>query len=109
MENNDTAEALSRLTAEISQLRSQVSSPPALLSYRKAAKLLGIDRGATLHALIRSGQLKTVKVNGSRRIPLVEVNRLATTGFDVTAVAKRAKRLPPQTAQTDPSTWKLRT
>lgn len=103
--SEDTADALKRLTAEIERLRASFSPPPALLSFRKAAKLLGIDRGSTLQALIKSGQIKCVKAGRTVRIPLSEINRLAVQGFEeLGPKAAKARSI----AATAPSAWKLR-
>jgi excisionase family DNA binding protein len=55
-----------------------------LLSAREAARRLGVSRGKTIAALIDSGRLRTVTVNGRVRIPASEVERLAREGFDTT-------------------------
>jgi len=75
------------LRAEVVAIRSSLAAklapsppPPRLLSQRQAAKMLGIDRGATLGDLLASGNLRTVTLGGRPRIPLVEVERLAAEG-----------------------------
>lgn len=109
MKVDETAGALSRLAAEIERLRSEIVShqPDVLLSFRKAAKLLGIDRGATLNALVRSGQLRTVSAGKRQRIPMSEINRLAAVGFDSMATKPRAKRAKAVDVYEHPTTWKL--
>lgn len=110
MKIDDTVEALRRMTAEIERLRGEVVShrPDMLLSFRKAARLLGIDRGATLHALIKSGQLKTVRVGQRERIPMSEINRLTATGFDPAARRPRATRRVSSDSYEHPAAWKLK-
>ena len=59
---------------------------PLLLSYRAAAKLLGVGRGASLHALIAAGLLVPVKLptgaDGTLRafIPREQIEALARAG-----------------------------
>lgn len=48
-----------------------------LLSYRQAAKLLGVDRGTTLKQLIAAGHLSVVQHGKRKRIPAGDVLRLA--------------------------------
>jgi excisionase family DNA binding protein len=67
---------------------------PLVLSRRQAAKLLRIDRGATLDALIRAGKLREIPWGAGRRIPLAEVEKLAREGFTVTGRAPRTRRAP---------------
>lgn len=52
-----------------------------VVSKREAARLLGIDRGRTLGALLKSGQLRSVPWGRGQRVPLEEVQRLAREGF----------------------------
>lgn len=63
----------------------------ALLSFREAARRLGIDRGRTLSELVARGELKVVDANGRKKVPATEVERLAREGFDVTGPAPKAK------------------
>jgi hypothetical protein len=51
------------------------------LSKREAARLLGIDRGATLDHLIRTGRVHLVPWGRGHRIPLEDVQRVAREGF----------------------------
>jgi hypothetical protein len=53
-----------------------------LLSARAAARLLGVSRGKTIAVLIDTGKVRTVVVNGRKRIPLSEIERLSREGFD---------------------------
>ena len=90
-------DALAAMQAELRSLRIQIrgrSSPRQVLSLREAARQLGIDRNRTLKALLASGQVRTVQVNGKKKIPASEVDRLAQHGFDTSrTVAKpRAPR-----------------
>jgi len=50
--------------------------PRGLLSYRQAAKLLGVDRNTTLHDMVETGQIKAVTIRRVSRIPLAEVVRI---------------------------------
>lgn len=56
---------------------------PLIVTLPVAAKLLGVSRGRTIQALIDSGKLKTVQVNGRTRVSMTEIERLAAQGFDV--------------------------
>lgn len=60
---------------------------PLLLSYRAAARLLGVGRNATLHALIAAGHLVPVVLLGRARIPREQIEALARAGS--------SPRLPP--------------
>ena len=51
-----------------------------LLSYSAAAKLLGVSRNDTLHALIKTGLLRPVLLLGRAYIPREQVEQLARTG-----------------------------
>ncbi len=79
-----------------------------LLSKREAAKLLAIDRGATLDALIRSGALRAVRKNGRLAVPLTEVQRLGREGFDVHGRARRRHPRTRPSANKPVSAWKLK-
>jgi len=71
------------------------------LSFREAAKALGIDRNRLLRSLIREGKLRTIPWGKRTRIPLAEVERLAREGFSLGSRAKpRAQRGRP--ARQDP-------
>jgi excisionase family DNA binding protein len=74
----DGTDAVSRLAGEIERLRIAIKrdTPHGLLSFRKAAKLLGIDRGRTLHDMIAAGQIRTVHVGSREKIPVSEIQRL---------------------------------
>lgn len=64
------------------------------LSLREAARLLGIDRGSTLHDLIRAGRLRPVPWGNRHRIPLEQIQELARTGFTVDGKPGRAVSRP---------------
>jgi hypothetical protein len=51
------------------------------VSFREAARMLGIDRGVTLHALVRSGRLTAIPWGARLRIRVEEIRELARTGF----------------------------
>jgi excisionase family DNA binding protein len=55
--------------------------PPLLISPRRAAQLLDVTT-RTIHRLIASGRLETVKVGRSRRIVFASLVALAQTGVD---------------------------
>ncbi len=65
----------------------------ALLSLRAAAKLLGVARDSTLKELIVSGWLKTVDVNGRKKIPAAEVERLAHEGWELPQRSRRRPKI----------------
>jgi hypothetical protein len=72
---------------------------PLVLSNREAAKLLRIDRGETLHDLIRRGLLRPIPWGNGHRIPLEQVQDLARTGYTVNgkpgrAVSRKRSALP---------------
>lgn len=73
---------LERVADDVAELKGRAKPSTTLLSFRAAAKLLGVARGTTLQALIDSGQLPVVTVKGRRRIARAEVERLAASGFD---------------------------
>lgn len=84
-------EQIKGLRDEVGQLRRELrTGSKRLLSYREAAKRLGIDRGETLHLLIKRGWLKVVKANGQDKISAEQVEQLARDGFDV-GVTRRNK------------------
>ncbi len=81
--SRDAGEAILR---EIRSLKAQLanaSRSKRLLSKREAAKYLGVSRGRTLDVLIAAGRLRTVRIGGRLKIPLEEVERLATMGEQV--------------------------
>ena len=51
-----------------------------LLTLRAAATRLGMDRNTTLKRLIATGALKTVLVDGKRRVPRSEILRVEAEG-----------------------------
>jgi excisionase family DNA binding protein len=78
----DVLVELRQLRVEVQAMRAvpPAKNPPLLLSRRRAAKLLGIDRDETLGELLSTGNIRTVTVGGRTRIPLAEVQRLAAEG-----------------------------
>lgn len=75
-------EKVDDLESEVKRLRGQVLLfDVRLLSKSRAAKRLGIDRGAALDFLIETKQLRTVRVGKRVKIPASEVERLAREGF----------------------------
>jgi hypothetical protein len=73
--------------------------PPLVVSFREAARLLKIDRGATLHDLIRAGQLRPIPWGARQRIPLEQIQALARRGFTVNGKPSRAISRPRRAAQ----------
>lgn len=96
--------ALLIITSSLEENRKKSSTPrrsnphAQLLSQREAARRLGVDRNTTLVALIRTGQLRTVEVNGKRKVPASEVERLAQEGFDSTMPEPRRRAPRPRPA-----------
>jgi hypothetical protein len=93
------ARAVEVLTGEVTTanqkldaLARQRRDAPLLLSYRAAAALLGIDRGR-IPALLRSEVLRDVPCGKGRRIPRVEVERLAVEGIPQNPTAKRTQHV----------------
>ena len=89
--SRDAAEAILR---EIRSLKAQLASAARskrLLSKRDAARYLGVSRGRTLDALIAAGRLRTVRIGGRIKIPLEELERIATFGEQVQAMKLRAE------------------
>jgi excisionase family DNA binding protein len=88
--SRDAGEAILR---EIRSLKAQLANTRSkrLLSKREAAKYLGVSRGRTLDVLIAAGRLRTVRIGGRLKIPLEEVERLATSGAHVEATRLRAE------------------
>lgn len=64
-----------------SSTQAKLASTALAVSYREAARLLGIDRGSTLSALVARGVVRSVPWGKRSRIPLAEVERLASEGF----------------------------
>lgn len=64
------------------------------LTFREAARLLRIDRSATLHELIRRELLRPVPWGAGQRIPLEQIQELARTGFTVNGKPSRARSTP---------------
>jgi len=81
--SRDAAEAIIREIRSLKTQLANVSRSKRLLSKREAAKYLGVSRGRTLDVLIAAGRLRTVRIGGRLKIPLDEVERLATTGEHV--------------------------
>lgn len=73
------------------------------LSRRAAARLLGIDRGATLDQLVRRGLLRPVPWGAGERIPLEQVEQLARTGFTLEGKGRRRLAARAKPGATDPA------
>lgn len=54
-------------------------APRMALGVAETAALLGVSR-TTVHALLRSGRLRSVKIGARRLIPVAEVERLLEQG-----------------------------
>lgn len=64
-----------------------------LLSYREAARLLGISRGPKLHALVKARLLNPVTLLGRSYIPREQIEALARSGDSKPVPARtRVKR-----------------
>jgi hypothetical protein len=72
--------------------------PALALTFREAARLLRIDRNATLHELIRRDLLRPVPWGKGQRIPLEQVQEIARTGFTVNGKPSRARSNPRRAA-----------
>jgi excisionase family DNA binding protein len=71
-----------------------MTAPAALAcTFRETARLLHIDRGETLHALIRQGDLRPVPWGKGRRIPREQIEALARRGFTIGERRSRAGSL----------------
>jgi len=92
----DVLEELRQLRGDVQTMRAvpPAKSPPLLLSRRRAAKLLGVDRDETLGELLSTGNIRTVTVGGRTRIPLAEVQRLAAEGTTRTGRKPHRKSRP---------------
>lgn len=67
---------------------------PLLLSFRAAAKLLGVGRGASLHALISAGLLRPVTLLGRAFIPREQIEHLAKGGDSPAPPPRRRTKRP---------------
>lgn len=61
-----------------------------MVPLREAVRLLGVDR-PVLYAWIDDGRIRVVEVNGRRRIPRSEIDRIARDGLGTAAARNRAK------------------
>jgi predicted DNA-binding protein (UPF0251 family) len=99
-----TVDSTSIILAEIAALRAEVRAlrvaavpTPKLLSFRQAARRLGINRGTTLRALIERGLIHTVAAKARRKIPVAEIERLERDGYDLDQpISKKRRRSSPQ-------------
>ena len=64
---------------ETGRCQASYKPPPLLHSVSEAARLLGIGQ-STCWAMIARGQLKTIAIGRSRRIPHTELERIAGGG-----------------------------
>lgn len=87
-------------------LGSTCLSPKVLLSFREAARRLGVDRCKVLPLLVASGQLRTVRAGRRVKIPAAEIERVAREGFDPEQSRPRRRRLEPRSP--DPAAAILR-
>lgn len=86
---------LEDVMSELKSLRTTLAerqTPKALMSFRAAAKYLGVDRKTTLRVLVDAGKVRTVLVNGHVKIPFVEVQRIANEGTDPKPAARTTVR-----------------
>lgn len=84
------------LAREVAKLRRSTAAPntPRLVSFREAARRLGVSRTRTLPALIRDKAIRVVHVNGRARISTDEIERLCREGAASRFAAQRAKPQP---------------
>jgi excisionase family DNA binding protein len=68
--------------------------PPALLSFREAAARLRVSRTNTLNPLIKAKKIRTVRVNGTVRIPVSELERIELEGASVIGRPPKPQRRP---------------
>lgn len=54
-----------------------------VLSFREAARVLGISRNTTLVAAVRAGAIRTVIIAGHRKIPRSEIERVQLDGLRI--------------------------
>ena len=69
------------MDAHVLDQRKQDEMQPLLLTVRQTARELGLSR-STIYALIGSGELASVKIGRSRRVPWEAVVALATATRD---------------------------
>jgi excisionase family DNA binding protein len=72
--------AINDRLARIERALSAKGAERRFLSYRQAAKVLGVDR-AKLGRWVREGRLREVEIDGTARIPMSEVERLERDGL----------------------------
>lgn len=72
-----------------------------LFSFREAAKQLNMRRDR-VSAMVRDGRIRTVDVEGTKRIPLVEIERIQREGIPAANAPKPRRRRAPM-APIDPS------
>lgn len=85
------AAAIARIEAKLEAL-AKARPTGRLLSKRAAARLLGVDRGTTLEALIRDGRLRLVL----GKIPDTEIERLLVEGLPEMKPPARRRERPPR-------------
>lgn len=98
---------LEALRAEVAGLRQELTRTRSkggrlMLSFREAARRLGVDRCTALPELVRRGALRSVDSNGRKMIPAVDVERLAQDGFDVTGPAPKKRTSRPRAKERNP-------
>lgn len=73
--------------------------PKLLLSVREAARLLGVGRGSTFAEMMRTGEIRVVKVAGRIKVPRSEVDRIVRDGTEPCPypVRERRRREPGET------------
>lgn len=77
--NAELLALLQSIAADVAALKRQ-RQPKKLLSLTQAAKQLGVSRNDTLHVLISTKRIRTVKVRGKLRIPSSEIERIQAEG-----------------------------
>jgi excisionase family DNA binding protein len=78
---------------------SPTSPVPLLLTVQQAAEMLGIGR-STIYELLAAGELRSIKLGGSRRIPVSAVReyveRLLARGLQANWPSRSAPNLAPE-------------
>jgi hypothetical protein len=96
---DDLLAAVLRIERKVDALSHRRGGPPAeLLSMRAAAKLLGVDRGVTLPALLKTQRVRTVMVAGRPRVPRAALERVLLEGAPTSTPAPRARHTRPALA-----------
>lgn len=82
-----------------------VHTRPAPLAVKPAdgAALLGVSR-QTIYRWMWAGEIRSVTLGSSRRIPMTEIDRLLTEGFPRKGPSTQTTKAAPASSETVPST-----